>query len=289
MSWSKQTLTNSTNPQNEEFLKLQKENEILQERIKLLERMLAEARRWMEREVQTRTKEIQTKLTTKNTLQALNEVFASNTGDQDSQWVAINLIREYFGKSLETLPHQFFAYLIEAERLYYILTNERGFSDGLPIISVMTKAYDCLIHELITKWFARYARDRMRGETLPKFNDPLERALIAMITKNYTLSVGRLSPLLSRIKDHRENGVTLLPHTQLFADWIEQDVSLQKHLLSDILRKKLIRLNESEIFWEKRHRSSINHDEVREARSLLVGNYQNKQSVFLLLLKISEK
>jgi len=66
-------------------LKLQKENEILQERIKLLERMLAEARRWMEREVQTRTKEIQTKLTTKNTLQALNEVFASNTGDQDSQ------------------------------------------------------------------------------------------------------------------------------------------------------------------------------------------------------------
>ena len=73
------------NPQNEEFLKLQKENEILQERIKLLERMLAEARRWMEREVQTRTKEIQTKLTTKNTLQALNEVFASNAGDQDSQ------------------------------------------------------------------------------------------------------------------------------------------------------------------------------------------------------------
>lgn len=66
-------------------MKLQKENEILQERIKLLERMLAEARRWMEREVQTRTKEIQTKLTTKNTLQALNEVFASNTGDQDSQ------------------------------------------------------------------------------------------------------------------------------------------------------------------------------------------------------------
>lgn len=273
----------------EDIVAIQQENQILQERIKLLERMLAEARRWMEREVQTRTKEIQTKLTTKNTLQALNEVFASNTGDQDSQWVAINLIREYFGQSLERLPHQFFAYLIEAERLYYILTNERGFSDGLPIVSVMTKAYDCLIHELITKWFARYARDRLRGENLPKFNDPLERALIAMITKNYTLSVGRLSPLLSRIKDHKENGVTLLPYTQLFADWIEQNPSIQKHLLSDILRKKLVRLNESEIFGEKRHRSSINHDEVREARSLLVGNYENKQSIFLLLLKMHEK
>lgn len=110
-----------------------------------------------------------------------------------------------------------------------------------------------------------------------------------MITKNYTLSVGRLSPLLSRIKDHKENGVTLLPYTQLFADWIEQNPSIQKHLLSDILRKKLVRLNESEIFGEKRHRSSINHDEVREARSLLVGNYENKQSIFLLLLKMHEK
>lgn len=69
----------------EDIVAIQQENTILQERIKLLERMLAEARRWMEREVQTRTKEIQTKLTTKNTLQALNEVFASNTGDQDSQ------------------------------------------------------------------------------------------------------------------------------------------------------------------------------------------------------------
>lgn len=76
--------------------------------------------------------------------------------------MAVNLIREYFGSHLDTLPHQFFAYLIEAERLYYILTTERGFSDGLPIISVLTKAYDCLIHEIITKPFVKYARDRLR-------------------------------------------------------------------------------------------------------------------------------
>ena len=53
-------------------MKLQKDNEILLERITVLEHMLA-------REVQTRTKEIQTKLATKSTIQALNEVFASNS------------------------------------------------------------------------------------------------------------------------------------------------------------------------------------------------------------------
>ena len=288
MTWSKQPLKDSTNPQNEEFMKLQKDNEILLERITVLEHMLAEARRWMEREVQTRTKEIQTKLATKSTIQALNEVFASNSWDQDTQWAAVNLIREYFGSYLDTLPHQFFAYLIEAERLYYILTTERGFNDGLPIISVLTKAYDCLIHEIITKSFVKYARDRLRWEVPPKFNDPLERALIAMVTKNYTLSIGRITPLLSRIRDHRENGVTLLPYTQIFADWIKWNESLEKNLLSEPLRKKLVRLNESEIFGEKRHRSSINHDEVREARSLLLGNYENQQSIFMLLVKIGK-
>ncbi|MCB9804767.1 hypothetical protein H6769_03940 [Candidatus Peribacteria bacterium] len=60
-------------------MKLQKDNQILLERITVLEHMLTEARRWMEREVQTRTKEIQTKLATKSTIQALNEVFASNS------------------------------------------------------------------------------------------------------------------------------------------------------------------------------------------------------------------
>lgn len=158
----------------EEYEALIEENTLLKSRTKMLEDLLDDARRWMRREISNRSEEIKKDLTARKTLKDLGSLLADTTNKRTPHGVIVDQLTEYFGEKLDMLPTDFLAYMIEVERLYYLLTVEGGFEDGLPIVSVITKAYDLLIHELITRSFAPWARKEIESRGIATFRDPIE-------------------------------------------------------------------------------------------------------------------
>lgn len=110
-------------------------------------------------------------------------------------------IMDMFGDVLERAPLHTLERLIDAE-IYWSTLQRYPHMDGLPVILAYQKILDAYIEDrLVAPWRASRTHTRlaMMADT------PLERDIEHILTKNYTLSLGRFFQILQMIRDSKKS------------------------------------------------------------------------------------
>lgn len=255
-----------------------RENTELQARLDLAEK-------WMRREVVTSIDRIQKEQSKKTTRKSLQNMF-------ESEWIDIltKHILDQFDDSLENAPKYTIERLIDAE-IYWQTLQRYPQMDALPIVLAYQKILDAWIEEkLIAGFRHREWSKTERGDPGIKNKDffimsgllrssqwreleALERDLENILTKNYTLSIGRLYQLLSFVRD----GVDLSPMTEsLISYWKSEIPNIFSTLISDECFVPFSDLIALEVFSRKRHEGKVNYSDAEKIREVMVDASSRK-------------
>lgn len=109
----------------------------------------------------------------------------------------------------------------------------------------------------------------------------MEKAIHFVITKRYILSIGRLYGLLKAIRENER----LFDYGNAFREYLEKYRTLGDFLLSDEFFHAFSKVVESDVFGGKRHSGKISFEETAETRKLLLGDFQNQDSLFYRFLQ----
>jgi len=249
----------------------------LQEENKQLKNKLKIAQKWMKKEVAEDIKRIWKAKINSSTLKEKTCFLNDNIED-----IVTDKIQDFFGElMLINIPAKIIRNIISAEINYYNFRNNPSF-DWFSVISSYHKALDIIIETYITSDFRKFI-DKSK---LPKHieNDSLEKALNSVITKNYSLSAGRLYHLLQLINEWNE----LKHYTYLFSKFIKKHLYLENILLDKEFLEIFEKIIKTEVLWEKRHSWQISFVETREARTLLIWDFKNKNCLIYKLMMIGE-
>jgi len=271
---------------------LQEENEQLKNKLKI-------AQKWMKKEVAEDLKKIWKAKINSSTLKEKTCFLNDNIED-----IVTDKIQDFFGElMLINIPAKIIRNIISAEINYYNFRNNPSF-DWFSVISSYHKALDIIIETYITSDFRKFI-DKSR---LPKHieNDSLEKALNSVITKNYSLSAGRLYHLLKTIDEfkqkEKQNIISppsgtlfekerwkLKHYTYLFYKFLKKHSFIKNILLEDNQFLEIFKkIMETEVLWEKRHSGQISFVDTRESRKLLIWDFKNKNCLFYKLMMIGE-
>jgi hypothetical protein len=105
----------------------------------------------------------------------------------------------------------------------------------------------------------------MRESTL---QNPLEKDLSNILTKNYTLSIGRLYQILETIRGEKVSG-NLLEELTLY--WRREIPELLDILISDRFILPFSELMTREIFSKKRHEKKVTYSDAKKLRESIVS------------------
>ena len=255
-----------------------RENTELQSRLDLAEK-------WMRREVASSIGRIEREKSTKSTRKSLANMF-------ESEWLDIltKRILDQFDDSLENAPKYTIERLIDAE-IYWQTLQRYPQMDALPIVLAYQKILDTWIEEsLIAPWRVSFSpeKGRPRGVTQkgisysvthpnPPFSGRgwylLERDLQNILTKWYTLSIGRLYQLLSFVRD----GIDLSPMTEsLISYWQSEIPNTFSILISDECFVPFSDLIGLKVFSRKRHEGKVNYSDAEKIREVMVDATSRK-------------
>lgn len=200
---------------------------------------------------------------------------------------SIDLIRQKISKFLGdivvmNIPEWVLQSIVSAELEYSYLQQDPHF-DGLGIISSYHKAIDLLIEHHITQGFRSMLTDDAYHSS-HQDHDALETALRLLITKNYSLSIGRFYHLLHMIATQQ----SLWYYGSKFTDYLAENHDIWNIVLSPDCIQVLQVLVESELVWRKRHEGSISFDEVTQARKYLIWNLEDQNCLIYKLLEIGK-
>ncbi len=241
--------------------KLQLENQDLKRKLQI-----AEA--WMKREVRQQVARISEEQQNEN-----------DNVDDNSEEIISEKITEFIGEILLlNIPSSVMENIISAEIGYHHMQSSAWY-DGLSVISSYHKALDTLIENFITKWFRKFAHKQK--QTVLRENNVLEKSLHAVVSKWYILGIWRLFHILKVIKTDDSLG----DYGKCFKKYLEKYRYLGDCLLSDEIYTILEVLVNSEILGKKRHVWKITFDETKEARTLLIGNFQNESCLLYRLIE----
>ncbi len=175
-------------------------------------------------------------------------------------------------------PKETVEHLLGSEIAFFNLQRARS-GDGLAVVSSYTKILDSLIEVLVTNQFRKFAVKH--GAVVLRVNDPLEKAIHFVITKRYSLSVGRLYGLLKAIR----NDEKLFDYGRAFAQYLAKYRTLGDFLLSDTFFVPFSQVVESDVFGGKRHSGKITLKETAETRKLLLGDFSDQNALLYRLLE----
>ena len=163
-----------------------RENAILRARLELAER-------WMQREVQKAMQDIQ-----KQSVKSQARKHFANLLEEEGIDIIARRIHETFWESLSHAPEFTLERLIDAE-IYWQTLQKYPTMDGLPVIMAYQKILDAWIEKvLVAPW-------RNNGIITQSnfFVNGLERDIQNILTKKYTLSIGRLYQILWLVRDKK--------------------------------------------------------------------------------------
>ncbi len=248
---------------------MQKKDDLINENTELRAR-LSLAEKWMQREVASSVKKIREESLRKNQRKHFENTFESERLDMITRD-----IMEKYGDMLASAPKYTFERLIDAEIYWYTL-QKYPTMDALPVVLAYQKILDAWIEErLISPW-----RETHTWLTSPASNQ-LEKDLENILTKNYTLSIGRLYQILEMI---REESIASSLLENLTKAWKEQDQKLFDTLTSDIFFLPFSELMSREIFSKKRHEKKVTFSDARVIRETLVIGNENTPLLKVLFL-----
>lgn len=233
-----------------------------------LKRKLARAQAWMKQEVRNQVHIIW------STHFSENDENKERTQEEISEEIT-----QFIGEVLMlNVPKDFMENIISAEILYHSLEQNDNF-DGLGIISSYHKALDVLFENFITKWFRKYAQKQW--QTHLRKNEVMEKTLNSVVNQNYILGAGRLFHILKMIRNNDE----LQDYWKCFKDYLEKYNFLWDILLSDEFFKCFSSLVNSDILWKKRHVGKINFKETKQARKLLIWDFEDQNCLIYKLIE----
>ncbi len=179
---------------------------------------------------------------------------------------------------LLNIPGSVIENIISAEISFHHMQKNNAF-DGLSVISSYHKALDTLIESFITKGFRKYAHKQK--QTTLRENDILEKSLHSVVNSGYILWVGRLFHVLKFIHQEEDLG----EYGKCFKNYLAKYSYLEECLLGEDCYNILSVLVNSEILWKKRHVWKINYEETKQARSLLIWDFENKSCLLYKLIE----
>ncbi len=238
---------------NEDFIR---ENIELKARLDLAEK-------WMRREVATSIGRIQKEKSTKITRKSLANIF-------ESEWLDIltKRILDQFDNSLNKAPKYTTERLIDAE-IYWQTLQRYPQMDALPIILAYQKILDAWIEERLIAGYRIKTQNTKIGHAIHSTDADIANIL----TKNYTLSIGRLYQLISLVRD----GVQLSPMTEsLITYWQKEIPNTLAVLLSDECFIPFRDLIDLEVFSRKRHEGKVNYSDAQKIRKVMVDATSTK-------------
>ena len=248
----------------------------LQEENQLLKHKLEVAQNWMKKEISEDKKKISKAKINNSTLKEKTCFLNDNIEE-----IVSNKIQDFFGElMLVNIPAKIIKNIISAEINYYNFRNNPNF-DGFSVISSYHKALDIIIETYITSSFREFAKDKK----LEYSNNSLEKSLFLIIEKNYSLSIWRLFHLIQIIKKKEKiNWKNII----IFKEFLEKFSFIQNILLDKEFFQIFEEIIETEVLWEKRHSGQISFIETREARKLLIWDFNNKNCIIYKLMMIWE-
>ena len=241
---------------------MQTNEDLIQENIELKARLdLAE--KWMRREVASSIGRIERDKSTKSTRKSLANMF-------ESEWLDIltKRILDQFDDSLTNAPKYTIERLIDAE-IYWQTLQRYPQMDALPIILAYQKILDAWIEESL---IAPY-RTKMQNTKIGHAIHSTDTDIANILTKWYTLSIGRLYQLLSLVRD----GIKLSPMTEsLISYWQSEIPNTLDTLISDTCFVPFSDLIALEVFSRKRHESKVNYSDAQRIREVMVDSSSRK-------------
>lgn len=177
---------------------MQKKEDLIQENIELRAR-LDLAKKWMRRQVASSIAKIQKESTVARTRGNVNAVWKENGVD-----IITGKILHQFDSVLDHAPKYTLERLIDAE-IYWHTLQEYPHMDALPIVLAYQKIFDAWIEEvLIVPWRNIHHQTMNRSALFSREIDILDRDIENILSKKYTLSIGRLYQILSLIRSETE-------------------------------------------------------------------------------------
>lgn len=227
-----------------------RENTELQSRLDLAEK-------WMRREVASSIGRIERDKSTKSTRKSLANMF-------ESEWLDIltKRILDQFDDSLNNAPKYTTERLIDAE-IYWQTLQRYPQMDALPIVLAYQKILDAWIEEKLISGY----RTKMQHAKIGNAIHSTDADIANILTKWYTLSIGRLYQLLSLVRD----GVDLSPMTEsLISYWQKEIPNIFNTLISDTCFVPFSDLIALEVFSRKRHEGKVNYSDAQRIREVMV-------------------
>lgn len=169
---------------------------------KTLQQRLSVAEKWMQREIQSSLSSIQ-----KSRLKDTTRSHFANIFEIEGMALVNQKVRNIYTNILKNAPKYTLERLIDAE-IYWQTLQKYPTLDALPIIILYQKIFDSWIEEyIIAPW-----RNHQKFSIYPNFSDQkipssLEQDLHNIITKGYTLSIGRLYALILLTRQKSNTGL----------------------------------------------------------------------------------
>jgi hypothetical protein len=177
---------------------MQKKEDLIQENIELRAR-LDLAKKWMRRQVASSIAKIQKESTVARTRSNISTVWKENGID-----IITGKILYQFDSVLENAPKYTLERLIDAE-IYWHTLQEYPHMDALPIVLAYQKIFDSWIEQiLIAPWRNVHHQGISRSTPFSREMEILDRDIENVLSKKYTLSIGRLYQILSLIRSGSE-------------------------------------------------------------------------------------
>jgi hypothetical protein len=169
---------------------------------------------------------------------------------------------DQFGDILPNSPEYTLERLIDAE-IYWQTLQQYPQMDALPIALAYQKILDAWIEErLVALW-----REKMKDARFQIQDATLDRDIANIITKKYTLSIGRLFQIISFIHD----GEALSPIIQSLTSYWQREIPHTLDILrSDDFFTSFSELISLEIFSSKRHEKKVSYSDAKVMREIVI-------------------
>ncbi len=248
--------------------------QLIKENIEL-KRKLSTARLWMGREVRSSISKIAKWKVSQFTSEIKDSFFSENIEN-----IITKKITDFFWEiMLLNTPSSVIENIIIAE-INYSHLRENPNIDWLWVITSYHKSLDTLIEGFITKWFRRYAKKKW--QTQLRKNEVMEKFLNSVVNQWYILSVWRLFHILESIINKEE----LYDYWKCFKEYLEKYDYISKIILDKGFMDNFEKLIKSEILGKKRHIWTISFNETRSARTLLIWDFVDTNTLIYKLIEI---
>lgn len=242
---------------------MQTKDDLIRENSELRAR-LELAEQWMQREVQIAMRHIQ-----KKEVQSVTRKHFSNLLEEEGIDIIARRIHDTFGDGLANAPEYTLERLIDAE-IYWQTLQKYPTMDGLPIILAYQKILDAWVEE---KLIATWRKNRKWNTKGGMFMSPIERDIQNILTKDYTLSIGRLYQILKMVRDNEKLPLFVV---ELVNFWKKEIPEIFSMLVSDVFFLPFSELMEREIFTKKRHEKKVTFGDVKKTREIFLGSSKTR-------------